>query len=226
MQLAIDTSTETASLALVQGSEVLAESTWHCGQNHTAQLLPHLVELLNQAKSSPASISAIIVAIGPGSFNGLRAGLSTAKGLALSLRVPIVGISSLEVEAYLHAKTGLPICPIFHVGGEEVAAALFQMDDNGWHKLLAEQITTVDQLASQIATKTIFCGRFALTIATRLRKQLRRRAVVLPSAPESGHARLLAELGLKRLESGSGDNLATLQPLYLRRPHITERRHL
>ena len=82
MQLAIDTSTDTASLALVQGSEVLAELTWHCGQNHTIELLPHLTHLLNQAKLSLQSINFIIVAKGPGSFNGLRVGISTAKGLA------------------------------------------------------------------------------------------------------------------------------------------------
>ncbi|GAI71322.1 unnamed protein product, partial [marine sediment metagenome] len=92
MQLAIDTSTDTASLALVQDNEVLAELTWHCGQNHTTQLLPHLAHLLNQAKLNLQSASGIIVAKGPGRFDGLRVGISTAKGLAFSLSIPIVGI--------------------------------------------------------------------------------------------------------------------------------------
>ena len=85
MQLAIDTSTDMASLALVRGDEVLAELTWRCGQNHTTQLLPHLTHLLNQAKLSLQSANGIIVAKGPGSYNGLRVGISTAKGLAFSL---------------------------------------------------------------------------------------------------------------------------------------------
>ncbi len=111
MQLAIDTSTDTASLALVQDSEVLAELTWRCGQNHTIELLPRLAHLLNQTKLSLQSTSCIIVAKGPGSFNGLRVGVSLAKGLAFGLGIPIVGVSTLEVAAYQHAETGLPVCP-------------------------------------------------------------------------------------------------------------------
>ena len=94
MQLAIDTSTNTTSVALVQDSEVLAELTWRSGQNHTVELLPQLAHLLNQAKLNLQSASGIIVARGPGSFNGLRVGFSTAKGLAFSLGIPIVGIST------------------------------------------------------------------------------------------------------------------------------------
>ena len=116
MQLAIDTSTDTASLALVQDSQVLAELTWHCGQSHSTELLPRLLDLLNQSKLSLESTNGIIVARGPGSFNGLRVGISTAKGLALSLGCPIIGISTLEAAAYPHADTGLPICPIFSAG--------------------------------------------------------------------------------------------------------------
>ena len=99
MQLAIDTSTDTASLALVEDNRVLAELTWCCGQYHTTQLLTHLTHLLDQTKSNLQSTSGIIVARGPGSFNGLRVGISVAKGLAFSLGVPIIGISSLEAEA-------------------------------------------------------------------------------------------------------------------------------
>ena len=96
MQLAIDTSTDTASLALVQNNGVLAELTWRCEQNHTTQVLTHLAHLLNQTKLNLQSTSGIIVAKGPGSFNGLRVGISIAKGLAFSLGVPIIGISSLR----------------------------------------------------------------------------------------------------------------------------------
>ena len=157
MQVAIDTSTDTASLAIVQDSEVLAELTWRCGQNHTTQLLPHLTHLLNQIKLSLQSTTGIIVARGPGSFNGLRVGISTAKGLAFSLGIPIVGISSLEAEAYQHAETGLPICPIFNAGRGEIATAIYQKKRNKWRQLIAEHIITVETLRSQITTKTMFC---------------------------------------------------------------------
>jgi len=225
MQLAIDTSTDTASLALVQDSEVLAELTWRCGQNHTTQLLPHLAHLLDKTEINLQSLSCIIVARGPGSFNGLRVGISTAKGLAFSLGVPIVGISTLEVAAYQHAETGLPICPIFNAGRGEIATAIYQKKQNVWRQLIPEHITTVDTLCSQITTKTIFCGEFTPFIATELRKQLRQRAIIPPPATRLRRASFLAELGLKRLEAGDYDNPATLQPLYLRRPPITKPSH-
>ncbi|MFC2017538.1 tRNA (adenosine(37)-N6)-threonylcarbamoyltransferase complex dimerization subunit type 1 TsaB [Chloroflexota bacterium] len=225
MQLAVDTSTDTASLALVQESEVLAESTWRCGQNHTVELLPQLMHLLNQTKLNLQSTSSIIVAKGPGSFNGLRVGISMAKGLAFSLGIPIVGISTLEVEAYQHAETGLPICPIFNVGREEIATAMYQRKHNKWHQLAIEHITNVETLCSQITEKTIFCGEFIPSIATQLNKKLKEKAIIPSPATRLRRAGFLAELGLKRFKAGDYDNPATLQPLYLRRPSITKPKH-
>jgi tRNA threonylcarbamoyladenosine biosynthesis protein TsaB len=225
MQLVIDTSTDTASLALVQDSAVPARLTWHCQHNHTVELLPQLSKLLNQAELSLKSTNGIIVAKGPGGFNGLRAGIGTAKGLALSLGIPIVGISTLEAEAHQHAKTGLPICPVFNAGREEITTATYQGKHNEWHQLIAEHITTVETLCSQITTQTIFCGEFIPHIATQLSHKLKRKAIILP--PTGGAQRItsLAELGQKRLKAGDYDNLATLQPLYLRRPSITKAKH-
>ncbi len=225
MLLAIDTSTDTASLALVQDGEVLAELTWRCGQNHTVELLSRLAHLLSQANLNLKSTSGIIIARGPGSFNGLRVGVSTAKGLAFSLGVPIVGIGTLEVEAYQYAETGLPICPIFNAGRGEIATAIYQKKGNKWHQLVAEHITTVDALCSLITTKTVFCGEFIPTIATQLRKRLKQKAVILSSAALFRRASFLAELGLRRLKAGDYDNPASLQPIYLRRPPITTRKH-
>ncbi|MBL7125120.1 MAG: tRNA (adenosine(37)-N6)-threonylcarbamoyltransferase complex dimerization subunit type 1 TsaB [Dehalococcoidales bacterium] len=223
MQLTIDTSTDTASIALVQDGEVLAESTWRCRQNHTVELLPHLAHLLNKTKVGLQSISCVIVAKGPGSFNGLRVGISTAKGLAFSLGIPIIGIGNLEVEAYRHAETGLPICPIFDAGRGEIATAIYQKKDNKWCQLASEHITTIEALCSEITTKTIFCGEFVPLIANQLRKQLKQRAII--PTTELRRASLLAELGRQRLEAGDYDNPATLQPLYLRRPAITKPKH-
>jgi tRNA threonylcarbamoyl adenosine modification protein YeaZ len=224
MLLAIDTSTDSASVALVQEGRVLAEATWRCRQNHSVELLPRLAQLLDETKVGLQSISCVIVARGPGSFNGLRVGLSTAKGLAFSLGIPIIGISSLELEAYQHAETGLPICPIFNAGRGEIATALYQKSGNRWYQLAAEHITTVDALSSEITEKTIFCGEYVPLIASQLKTGLKQRAVIAPV--ELRRASLLAELAKPRLEAGDYDNPATLQPLYLRRPAITQPKHL
>jgi len=225
MQLAIDTSTDTASVALVQDSEVLAELTWRSGQNHSVELLPNLAHLLSQAKLNLQSASGIIVARGPGSFNGLRVGVSTAKGLAFSLGIPIVGVSTLEVEAYPHAEMGLPICPIFNAGRGEIATAMYQRRDSEWGRLVAEHITTVESLCSQITTKTIFCGEFIPIIDSQLRERLKDRVVIPAAASRLRRAGFLVELGLQRLKVGDYDNPATLQPIYLRRPPITQAKH-
>jgi tRNA threonylcarbamoyl adenosine modification protein YeaZ len=225
MLLAIDTSTDTASLALVQDSQVLAELTWRCEQNHSVELLPRLADLLGRSKSNLQSINCIIVAKGPGSFNGLRVGVSTAKGLAFSLGIPIVGISTLEVEAYQHAETNLPICPIFNAGRGEIAAAIYQMKDNEWRQIIGEHITTVETLCSQITTKTLFCGEFVAAIAGELKRRLKQRAIISSSTARLRRAGFLAELGQQRLAAGNYDNPATLNPLYLRRPPITKRKH-
>jgi len=222
VELAIDTSTDTASIALSTSGTVQAEMSWTAGQNHTVELMPNIIRLLNQAKTEIGQLKAIIVAIGPGSFNGLRVGVGTAKGLAFALEIPLIGIGTLEVEAYPYAATALPVCPLQPAGRGEIATATFRQVDDGWRKLAEERITTIDEMAKQIDTTTIFCGRFPEESAMRLRELLRERAIVYNKTMR--RAGFLAQLGWRRLESGEADEPATLQPLYLRRPAITEPR--
>jgi len=220
MIVAIDSSTDTASLALAKEGRMLAEASWRCGQNHSVELLPRLARLLDEAKVSLKDASCIIVAKGPGSFNGLRVGLSTAKGLAFSLGVPIIGISSLEMEAYHHAESGLPICPIFNAGRGEIATARYQKRTNQWRQLEAEHITTIDALSDAISEKTLFCGEYAKTIARQLEKRLKEKALIAPDQVRSAVS--LIELAKSRIDAGDYDDPATLQPIYLRRPAITK----
>ncbi len=222
MQIAIDTSTDIASIALVRDNEIMAELTWQCNQKHSTQLLPNLSLLLKQTETSLKIADCIIVAKGPGSFNGIRVGISTAKGLAFSLGIPIIGISTLEVEAYQHAVMGLPVCPIYNAGRGEIATATYIKKSNNWLQLVPEHISTVDTLCSQINTRTIFCGEYVLQISSQLKEQLKRKAVILSYTTSLRRAGFLAELGLQRIKSGDFDNPVTLQPLYLRAPAITK----
>ena len=223
MELAIDTSSNTASVALSHEGEPLASLTWKTAQNHTMELLPNLLCLLQQAKVEISSIEAIIVAKGPGSFNGLRVGISTAKGLTSALNIPLLGVNTLEAEAYPFAFTGLPLRPVHKAGREEIATALYQQKDNEWQCLEEEKLTTVKTLCRRIKRKTLFCGEIPPDIMNEIQQSLGKRAVISQSNSLS-RASSLAILGWRKLSRGEQDDPVTLQPLYLRPPHITKPR--
>jgi tRNA threonylcarbamoyl adenosine modification protein YeaZ len=218
--LAIDTSTDTASLALAQDNTVLAELTWRSKQNHTTQLLPNLNQLFTLTGITAKDLTAIVVAQGPGSFNGLRVGISAAKGLAFSLEIPIVGINSLEVAAYQYAETGLPVCAIFNAGRSEVATATYQKKYGKWQQLVKADIVTVEYLCKHITKRTLFCGEFLPAVTEQITTLLKSKAVIPPQIPDFKRASFLMELGKQRLDGGDIDNSVTLQPIYLRRPPI------
>jgi tRNA threonylcarbamoyl adenosine modification protein YeaZ len=221
MELAIDTSSDVAGLALSHGGEILASLTWRTAHNHTVELLPNLVRLLQQVGAELDSLEGIIVARGPGSFNGLRVGISIAKGLASSLSIPLLGVNTLEAEAYPFAFTGLPLRPVHRAGRHEIATALYRLKDDEWQRLEAERITTVTALCPRIRQKTIFCGEIPSNVRDEIRQKVGRRAIMSPGEVQS-RANSLAILGWQKLVKGEQDDPVTLQPLYLRPPHITK----
>ncbi|MCX6001865.1 MAG: tRNA (adenosine(37)-N6)-threonylcarbamoyltransferase complex dimerization subunit type 1 TsaB [Chloroflexi bacterium] len=223
MEISIDTSTAWGGTALSQDGNLLAELTWRPGQNHTSELFPNIERLLQTAKSDIKSLSAVFVAIGPGSFNGLRAGISAAKGLAFSLKIPLVGISTLEAEALPFAFSGLPLCPIHDAGRCEIAAALYHHTGR-WQRLKEEYLTTVESLCAEISAKTIFCGEIPPAAVDQILTSLGENAVIPRWEQRLRRPGYIAYLGWQRLKSGRTDSIATLQPIYLRQPPITQRK--
>lgn len=224
MQLAIDTSTDIASLALVQNQEIIAEMTWRCGQNHTVELYPRLDFLVQKSGQDIRTADCVYVAKGPGSFNGLRVGVSAAKGIAFSLGIPIIAVGTLEICAYAHAASGLPVCVIQNAGREEIAAAFYRQKRTGWSELKAEYLTTTRDLMSKIKGKTIFCGDFNPETGVLITKLGKTLAIVPSQAARLRRAGFLIELAKKRFDGGYFDDVATLQPVYLRKPPISERK--
>jgi len=228
VELAIDTATDTASVAVSRKGIPLAEISWLAGQNHTVNLMPNVLHLFKLIGEELNKIDAVFVSLGPGSYNGLRAGLSAAKGLALSLDIKLVGIGTLDIEAYPYADAGLPICVVHNIGRGEIASATYRMLDSEWKKTTKEHITTLDALCKTIDTKTIICGEFAAfrpnqpDPAELFSERLGELSVIRETTLR--RAGFLAELGWRRLERGESDDIATLQPLYMRRPAITKPR--
>ena len=97
MLLAIDTATDTASLALHDGFQVRVEHTWESARRHTVELVPRLLAALEQVGLGAEHLSGVAVTRGPGSFTGLRVGIAVAKGLALARGLPLVGVPTLGV---------------------------------------------------------------------------------------------------------------------------------
>jgi tRNA threonylcarbamoyladenosine biosynthesis protein TsaB len=223
MELAIDTSTDWAGLALSNEGISFSELTWRPGQNHTSELFPNLDNLLEAAGLDMKKICAIFVAKGPGSYNGLRAGISAAKGLAFSLNIPLVAVGTLEIEAYPFAFTRLPVCPIQDAGRGEIASALFSAT-NGWKCIEAEQLTTIEKLCENVKTKTVFCGQIPPSSIEKLSSALGDIAVIPGFHERMRRPGCLSLLGWQRLQTGYSDNLAALQPIYLRQPPITQRK--
>ncbi|MBI4330300.1 MAG: tRNA (adenosine(37)-N6)-threonylcarbamoyltransferase complex dimerization subunit type 1 TsaB [Chloroflexi bacterium] len=218
--LAIDSSTDLAGIALAEEDRIIAELTWPCGQNQTAELAPNILFLLKQAKTTVDSLGAVAVARGPGSFNGLRAGISLAKGLAYGRQIPMVAAGTLEIEAYQHSLTGMAICPVLDAGRGEIATALFSSEGDDWKQLADEHITTVDDLVRSVRSRTVFCGQLSkYGAALRVLGEL---AVFPPPPAWPRRAGYLAHLGWRKVQQGLADNPATLQPLYLRQPPITQ----
>jgi tRNA threonylcarbamoyl adenosine modification protein YeaZ len=223
MELAIDTSTDWAGLALSYEGNTVYELTWRPGQNHTSELFPNLNNLLEASNTKVSSLSAVFVARGPGSYNGLRAGISAAKGLAFSCRVPLVGISTLEIEAYQFAFSSLQICPVHDAGRGEIATALYAPADS-WKCLKEEHLTTVAKLCEETLTKTLFCGELTAAAIEAIESALGARAVIPGFCQRLRRPGFLASLGWHKLQAGCSDDLSTLQPIYLRQPPITQRK--
>ena len=216
MLLAIDTSTRNAGVALAEdGGRVVSCRSWYSAVNHTAELMPAVAQTLAAAGLTVNALAGIAIALGPGGFSALRVGMSVAKGLAIAAGRPLVGIGTLDLEAWPYRDSGLPVCALLDAGRGEVAAALFAAGQ----RIRPDQICPPAELPAEGEEPTLFCGEGLAAHAELLRQRLGRRAVIAGNAPA---ARLyaLAALGQQRLAAGDVDDVASLQPYYLRMPTI------
>src|SRR4029077_136432 len=130
--LALDTSTEWASVAIFDGTAVLAEETWHAQRRHAEDLFPTIERLLALSRQQINTVDKVAVATGPGSFTGLRVAIAAAQGLARGSGAALVGVSTLDVLAYPHASSKLRTCPLLPAGRGEYYAALYQERNRKW----------------------------------------------------------------------------------------------
>ncbi|MDU4020348.1 MAG: tRNA (adenosine(37)-N6)-threonylcarbamoyltransferase complex dimerization subunit type 1 TsaB [Staphylococcus epidermidis] len=135
--LLIDTSNQPLSVAIMKDNEVIAEKTTDIKKNHSVQLMPEIAEILTESKINKTEITDIVVAEGPGSYTGLRIGVTVAKTLAYALNTNLYGVSSLKALASTVKDSTKLLVPIFDARREAVYAGVYQYQDN-------ELITIID----------------------------------------------------------------------------------
>ena len=220
MELSLDTSTATAGVAVSKEGRVLAGIAWRAGYSHTLQLYPAIEQALKLAGTSVSEITHVIVACGPGTFSGLRVGVSAAKGFALARDLPLAAVSTMAVEAYPFMGCGLPIRPILDGGRGELAVGSFRESPEGLVESAPVTVLTLAALIEGTRVPTLFCGERLPEVAAEL-GGLGPLAVIPPFAAAIRRPGALAELGWRRIQAGQLEDLATLQPTYLRAPTIT-----
>ena len=216
MILAVDTSTRYAGVALADEGRVVACRCWYSTVNHTAELMPAVVQTLQSRGLTPGDLQGIAVALGPGGFSTLRVGMSVAKGLAVTAGKPLIGVETLDLEAYPYLASGLPVCAMVDAGRGEVASAYFGPDG---HRTREDLICPPEEVLESINEPTLFCGEAVFSWGELIKERLEPLGVVVRPVPAS-RPWSLATLGSKRLAEGDTSDLATLQPNYLRMPSI------
>ncbi len=212
--LALDTSTRTVGLALYDGASVLSEAAWTSQDYHTVELAPAIAEAFHKTGLEPGGLGALAVALGPGSFTGLRVGLALAKGLALARRLPIVGVPTLDILAAAQPLLDLPLAATLRAGRGRLAVGWYRRGAAGWQSDQPVEVLTLPDLVKKIQLPTLVCGE----LSDEERQGLQRAAPqVILASPAASLRRpgYLAELGWKRWKAGQVDEPAGLAPIYL-----------
>ena len=219
LAVAIDTASDLAGVALTQDGVFVAETTWRTRQNHSRELLPTLDWLLTHTGHSKDEIGAIFVCLGPGSYAGLRVGLSTAKALAFGLGASIAGVGRLEADA-LHAAqvSGRRVVAVHAAGRAELAWGAYEKDGERLREVVAPRLDPKESLLTTVQPDDIVCGELT-TMDEKLRAGLADKGATLIET-STPRVVAVARLGQQRLDRGEVDNADTLVPLYLRAPAI------
>ncbi len=214
MILAIDTATRSAGLAVHDGYSVRAEFTWDTSDHHTVELMPRIVELLEQINISIDQLSGLAVSIGPGSFTGVRVGVAAAKGLALARNLPLVGVRSTDILAYAVRWCQPPLVVVVRAGRGRWIAARY-VKDGEWKQDGDFSLTTADTIGADWKTTTTLCGELSENEQKTVQQRLGDRVQLLPPAFSLRRAGFLAEITWQRIRTGQIDDSAALQPIYL-----------
>jgi tRNA threonylcarbamoyladenosine biosynthesis protein TsaB len=209
--LALDTSTSLIGLALYDG-QLLAEQSWPAGRHGSQTLLGEIDHLLRLLGRPIGAVTAVAVAVGPGSFSALRVGLSVAKGLVFALPASLLGIPTLDIVAYPHRRTDYTVWATIDAGRSRVFAAPYADQSDHWQAITPAVHGPAAGLLECVVGPAVVVGDIPPAVARALAQ---RPGVSLPPpALRQRRAGVLAELAWQRYQAGQSDDPVSLAPIY------------
>lgn len=214
--LAIDTSNNPLGVALLENDRVLGEYMTNLKKNHSIRIMPAIENLLKDCEKTPGDLTKIVVAKGPGSYTGVRIGVTISKTLAWSLNIPLVGISSLELLASGVGRyfDGF-ISPLFDARRGQIYTALYQYKDGSLTTVKPDQLVMMADWAADLKSRTekiLFVGNDLPIHQSTISDVLGDKAVF---ASITEHNPRPSELGLLGLDK-EGEDIHSFVPNYIR----------
>jgi tRNA threonylcarbamoyladenosine biosynthesis protein TsaB len=215
--LAVDTSTPVGSIALTEGALLKAQHILNISATHNQRLLPGIDRILEDTGWTLDDLDALAVSLGPGSFTGLRIGLSVIKGLAWARGKPMAGVPTLDALAANVPFVPYPICPVLDARKGEIYTALYRLNDEQVvEKFTPYMALKPEKLADLISEKTVFVGDALLSYGDRLASRLGDRLLQAPPHLNVVHASSVAWLAWRMLQLGRHEDVSSCTPLYVR----------
>ncbi|MEG0570275.1 MAG: tRNA (adenosine(37)-N6)-threonylcarbamoyltransferase complex dimerization subunit type 1 TsaB [Oscillospiraceae bacterium] len=224
--LAIDTSAKVASVSIVSQDEVIAEFNINCKLTHSQTLMPMCEQILSQTNLKIEDLDAFAVSVGPGSYTGLRIGISAVKGLALATNKPCIAVSTLHALALNVSLFDGVICAVMDARCNQVYCALFNSNANELQRITNDEAIPIDELEVKLKTfqkNIILVGDGALLCYNSLSDKISNLSLS-PKSQMLQKASSVGLLGVSAYNNGQTLTCDELMPLYLRLPQAQRER--
>jgi tRNA threonylcarbamoyladenosine biosynthesis protein TsaB len=215
MLLAIDTATYLASIALHDGTFLRGECTWESGNRHTVTLVPRINQILEASRLTSADLTAVAICIGPGSYTGVRIGVSVAKGLASAQKLPLIGVSTLDILVSAQPQDARPLYALYAAGRKRVGYSRYRWLESIWQAETGVAVAEWAELTEQMVLPAIVLGEINAQGLETLKKLSGRVEIPAP-AQHLRRAGFLADIAWERLRANQVDDPSALVPVYTR----------
>ncbi len=208
-------------VAILDNDTLIAESLINVKIAHSERLMPEIDHMLKRSNLNMYDIDVFAISIGPGSFTGLRVGLSAVKGLVYATGKKLVSVSTLEAFAWNLPFSKYQVCPVLDARKKEVYAAIFRWNrispESGFESVMNERVIKIEQLLETIYEPTIFLGEGAVIYKGDIEKKAGDLAVFGQPQNMVPYSSRVAYLGMLKAKKGEYDDPASLVPRYLRK---------